>query len=185
MVEQPEILKHDPDTPPDGRQVPAPSGSQFGAKQGYQAARRRFGDIDELELGGFARPRQAGQEGERAWLQRETDIAQHFRPGAIAHADIFKANHGPNIPMRQLAVMAPGPYFSYVFQRAGHDSLLYLLRYALFGGRGEIPCRRANGALRQVRQQLASGRRKPVRAATRTGKSFHRAPPGRAPGAGR
>jgi len=53
----------------------------------------------------------AGEEGEGAALQFEADIAQHFGPGAVAHAHIFKANHAGTIASGCLAVIRCDPYF--------------------------------------------------------------------------
>ena len=112
MIQQPEILEHHPDAAAEGRQVAAPGGGQFGAEQGDQAPAGRLGDIDQLQQRGLARARKAGQEGERARLQRETDIAQHFGARAIAHADIFKANHGgEHNRRRRLRSWPPTPIF--------------------------------------------------------------------------
>ena len=74
------------------------------AEQGDQAAAGRLGDTDQFQQGGFARARKPGQEGERSRLQREADIAQHFGAGAIAHADIFEADHAARPDIRMIAV---------------------------------------------------------------------------------
>ena len=42
---------------------------------------------------GLARARRPGQELERVRLEPEADVAQHFRPEAVAQADILEADH--------------------------------------------------------------------------------------------
>ena len=94
MIQQPEILEHHADAAAKRRQIAAARGGKFLPEQGDEPPGRRLGQIDQLQKRGLARAGQAGQEGEGAAFQLESDIAQHFGPGAVPHADIFKANHG-------------------------------------------------------------------------------------------
>ena len=66
MIEQAEILEHHADTAAQARKVGALGGRQIVAEQGDQPARRRLGQIDQLQQRGFAGAGQAGQEGEGA-----------------------------------------------------------------------------------------------------------------------
>jgi len=128
------------------------SGRNVMAEQGDQPARGRLGQVDQLQKRGFARSRQAGEEGKRTAFQHKSDVAQHFGPRAIAHADIFKANHGQAYPAGRLAVIFIGPYFRCKGLISPYDSYLSRLCYPLPGRCGEISARRKAGALRQMRQ---------------------------------
>src|SRR5215469_642062 len=112
MVEQTEILEHHAYAASKWRQVAATRSGQILAEQGDQAARWGLGQIDQLEKRGFAGTGKPRQKGEGAGLQHESDVAQHFRSKAVAHADIFKTNHGEStITGARLAVIGHAPYF--------------------------------------------------------------------------
>ena len=92
VVEQPEVLEHDADPPPQRRQFRPLQRCHVMAEHGDEAARRAVGKVHEAKQRRLAGAAGAGQEMERPRFQCEADIAQHFRPGAVAHADILETN---------------------------------------------------------------------------------------------
>ena len=94
MLDQPEILKHDADTPAQRRDaVPADAGRVL-AEQGQPAARRLQAEIHQLQQARFSSSTGPGDKLERALLDRETDIAEDRRAPGIAELHLVKLDHG-------------------------------------------------------------------------------------------
>jgi hypothetical protein len=93
MVEQPEFLKNDADTPAQARQVLAVGRCDVMAEHGNQPARGLVGQKHEFQERGLAGPGRAGKKMKRPRLQVKRDIAQDFRSHAVAHAHIFESHH--------------------------------------------------------------------------------------------
>ena len=93
MVDQAEILEHDTDAASQ-RVVRLAVGEQgVGIEQRNDAARRRFGQIDDFQQRRLARPADAGQKIKAASVELHRDVMQDFRIGAVALADVLQSDH--------------------------------------------------------------------------------------------
>ena len=94
MVEQPVLLEHHADAPPERRSLAPRHGQHVLAEQADPSARRLVGQVDQLEQRAFPRARGAGEEMEGSGPQLEGDVLQHLRRAAVAHAHAFEADDG-------------------------------------------------------------------------------------------
>ena len=92
MVEQAEILEDHADLAPEAREFGLAVLAHILAEQGHAAARRLQRLHHQLHQGCLAGTRRAGQELETLGRDRKVDIAENFRPDAIAQADILETH---------------------------------------------------------------------------------------------
>src|SRR5207244_1370333 len=93
MRDQPEILENDADAAAKAGQAGARHGDDILAEQTDQPPARAQGEIEELEQGGLAGARRAGQKIKAAVAKRKSKIGQGFSAGAIAQPDIFELDY--------------------------------------------------------------------------------------------
>jgi hypothetical protein len=93
MIEKPELLEDDSDTPPDQRHRPPADSCRILAEQTQKAAggsERKEEQPQERALAGAGG---AAEETELAFIEMEGHVLEHFRPIAVTQSDIFEADH--------------------------------------------------------------------------------------------
>ena len=99
MVEQPEILEHDADAPPQCRQRVLAERRDIVAEQRDQSARGPQRQEQQAQEGGLAGARRAGEKLERLRVDAKGQIAQDLGTEAVAQPYMLEPNHVP-LPAR-------------------------------------------------------------------------------------
>ena len=92
MIEEPEILKNDPDAPPEVGALACRILGYISSEKVYKSACGAVRHIEESKKRGFASARSSGQKMKRSGQQMEVDIAQNLLPHSVAEADILETN---------------------------------------------------------------------------------------------
>ena len=93
VLDEAEILKDDPHPASQGRMGGAVGRGDVGVEQADDAARRRFGQIDDLQQGCLAGAADPGQKIEAAGVEPQGNIAQDFGIGTVMLADLLQSDH--------------------------------------------------------------------------------------------
>jgi hypothetical protein len=92
MVEQAEILEDDADPPAERGQLVLLQRRGILAEDRDQAARGFQGKLEQADQRGLAGARRPGQELKRLRRDLKAQIAQYFRPNAVAEPDILESD---------------------------------------------------------------------------------------------
>jgi hypothetical protein len=92
MVEQPEILEHDSNAPPEVRALACRILGNISSEKIDEAARGTQRHIEEPEKGRLSGAGGACKKVKRSGLQMEVDIAQNLLPDSITESDILESN---------------------------------------------------------------------------------------------
>src|ERR1700735_933822 len=93
MIDEAKILKDDTDTAAQRRMRDPVGGRRVDVEQGNGSARGRLGQADDFKqrrLAGAADPR---QEIKPTGIERQRDVVQDFRVGAVMLADVVQPDH--------------------------------------------------------------------------------------------
>jgi len=94
VIEQAEILEYDADALAKSGQGLALHRRNIGAEQRNQTPGRAQREKEQAQQAGLAGTRRSGEKMKRAPRDVERNVAQHFRPHAVAQPHIFKSDHG-------------------------------------------------------------------------------------------
>ena len=107
MIEQAEILEHDPDAPPQRGQRILAQRRDVMAEQGDQPARRPQREEQETQQRALAGAGGAGEELERAGVDAEGEVAQDLGTEAIAQSYMLEPDHVPLPPRTPPRLLLP------------------------------------------------------------------------------
>ena len=95
FVDQPEILEHHANPPPQRGPGGAIQRRRIAVEQPQRTVRGLLGQADNVQQGGLARAGCAGHKTEIAGLQRQRDVVQQLGAAVIALSNMFEPDHHP------------------------------------------------------------------------------------------